>query len=184
HLAILSGEKDASTSRTVKGVGHGLEAGLHVQAAGMLAPILMGLAAEAVPMVTTYLLSHPQAAVDIAEVLGILGILTLEAGGPKQMLEELQTPEGRACGLQMLVERLLRRLGGDRRPQAPSESPVAGPSPVVHEGRQGKHVPSHPNYIPVRSELTVSASELGAHAGTGQQVGTTRIGLPGSKERV
>ena len=62
--------------------------------------------------------------------------------------------------------------------------PVQGPSPKIHAGGQGKHIPGHNNYEPGRSPLTADPSELGRQAGTGQQVGKVEVGLPGSKERV
>jgi RHS repeat-associated protein len=62
--------------------------------------------------------------------------------------------------------------------------PVQGPSPQIHTGAQGKHIPGHNNYQPGKSPLTADPSELGRQAGTGQQVGKVEVGLPGSKERV
>lgn len=59
-----------------------------------------------------------------------------------------------------------------------------GPSPRIHMGKDGKHKLGHNNYEPGRSILTADPAELGRHAGTGQQVGNVRVGLPGSKERV
>jgi len=59
-----------------------------------------------------------------------------------------------------------------------------GPSPKVNAGQQGKHQPGQNNYQPGRSVLKADPSELGRHAGTGQQVGKLEVGLPGSKERV
>jgi RHS repeat-associated protein len=61
---------------------------------------------------------------------------------------------------------------------------MRGPSPKVNAGQQGKHQPGHNNYQPGRSVLKADPSELGRHAGTGQQVGKIEVGLPGSKERV
>ncbi|WP_086921487.1 polymorphic toxin type 50 domain-containing protein [Variovorax sp. JS1663] len=56
----------------------------------------------------------------------------------------------------------------------------------IHEGQQGKHVPGHNNYQPGKSELTDPDPQalLDQGAGTGQQIGSTPIGQPGSKERV
>lgn len=65
-----------------------------------------------------------------------------------------------------------------------SSGPMHGPSPRINLGQQGKHQLGHYNYQPGRSVLTAEPSELGRHAGTGQQVGKIEIGLPGSKERV
>ena len=65
-----------------------------------------------------------------------------------------------------------------------SNGAMQGPSPKIHEGQQGKHQIGHNNYTPGRSVLTADPSELGRHAGTGQQVGKIEVGLPGSKERV
>ena len=62
--------------------------------------------------------------------------------------------------------------------------PMQGPSPLIHSGAQGKHIPGHNNFQPGKSTLTADPSELGRHAGTGQQVGKIDVGLPGSKERV
>jgi len=59
-----------------------------------------------------------------------------------------------------------------------------GPSPKINEGQQGKHQVGHNNFQTGRSELKAEPSELGRHAGTGQQVGRIEVGLPGSKERV
>lgn len=58
-------------------------------------------------------------------------------------------------------------------------------SPQLHEGRQGKHVPGHNNYVPGRSTLTDENPQglLDDFAGTGQPVSGTR-GTPGFKERV
>jgi RHS repeat-associated protein len=66
----------------------------------------------------------------------------------------------------------------------PPAGPKQGPSPLIHPGAQGKHIPGHNNFQPGKSRLTVDPSELGRHAGTGQQVGNIKVGLPGSKERV
>jgi len=61
---------------------------------------------------------------------------------------------------------------------------IHSPSPKINLGQQGKHQVGHNNYIPGRSVLTGNPSELGRYAGTGQQIGTKQVGLPGSKERV
>lgn len=61
---------------------------------------------------------------------------------------------------------------------------MKGSSPLVHDGRQGKHIPGHNNYKLGRSILTADPSALSRKAGSGQQVGSTQVGLPGSKERV
>jgi RHS repeat-associated protein len=65
-----------------------------------------------------------------------------------------------------------------------SKAPLEGASPKIAMGKQGKHIPGHNNYTPGRSVLSGDAEELGRAAGTGQQVGKTQVGLPGSKERV
>ena len=62
-------------------------------------------------------------------------------------------------------------------------TPIQGPSPQIHTGAQGKHIPDHNNFQPGKSPLTSDPSELGRQAGTGQQVGKVEVGLPGSKER-
>ncbi len=59
-----------------------------------------------------------------------------------------------------------------------------GASPKINPGQQGKHQIGHNNHTPGRSVLTADPAALGRHAGTGQQVGKTEVGLPGSKERV
>jgi filamentous hemagglutinin len=58
--------------------------------------------------------------------------------------------------------------------------------PKIHEGQQGKHVRGHNNFDPGRSELSDPnpQSLLDKGAGTGEQVGNTPVGQPGSKERV
>ncbi len=58
--------------------------------------------------------------------------------------------------------------------------------PQIEEGKQGKHVPGHNNFDPSRSPLTHPDPQalLDSHAGTGQQIGATPVGQPGSKERV
>lgn len=60
------------------------------------------------------------------------------------------------------------------------------PSPTIHEGQQGKHIPGHNNFQPGKSELTDPNPQrlLQEGAGRGQQIGDTPIGQPGSKERV
>ena len=64
------------------------------------------------------------------------------------------------------------------------EEEFEGPSPKIHEGRQDKHIVGTNNFIPGRSELTANPVELGRRAGTGQQLGDTPVGDPGSRERV
>jgi RHS repeat-associated protein len=56
----------------------------------------------------------------------------------------------------------------------------------VEEGKQGKHVPGHNNFEPGKSELTHPNPQglVDEHKGTGQQVGGTPVGKPGSRERV
>jgi hypothetical protein len=58
--------------------------------------------------------------------------------------------------------------------------------PRINEGQQGKHQPGHNNHIPGRGELTHPDPQglVDGHAGTGEQVGPTPTGEPGSKERV
>lgn len=51
-------------------------------------------------------------------------------------------------------------------------------------GQQEKHFPGHNSYTPGRSTMTANPEKLAQRAGTGQQVGNTPVGLPGSKERV
>ena len=50
--------------------------------------------------------------------------------------------------------------------------------------KQGKHIVGHNNYIIGRSILEADANDLLASLGTGSQVGSTDLGLPGSKERI
>ena len=87
------------------------------------------------------------------------------------------------------------RLGGSRFSKTPESitpeklcpgesGPMQGPSPRIHEGRQGKHIPGHNSYRPGRSILTANPNELGRHAGTGQQIGNNPIGSLDSRERV
>ena len=76
-----------------------------------------------------------------------------------------------------------RCLLAAKAPDAPL-GPVQGPSPKIHTGAQGKHIPGHNNYEEGRSTLSADPSELGRQAGTGQQLGKVEVGLPGSKERV
>ena len=56
--------------------------------------------------------------------------------------------------------------------------------PGIHMGKQGKHMPSHNNYLRGRSILSEDPGRLADFAGKGQQVGRVRVGLPGSRERV
>jgi RHS repeat-associated protein len=62
--------------------------------------------------------------------------------------------------------------------------PLAGPSPRIDMGKQGKHVVGHSNYIPGRSILTADPTDLGLHAGTGQSANGVLAGKPGAKERI
>jgi RHS repeat-associated protein len=57
-------------------------------------------------------------------------------------------------------------------------------APPVHEGKQGKHIVGHNNYIAGRSILTADPAELAEKAGTGTPVGNIPRGQPGFKERV
>ncbi|MFD4434211.1 polymorphic toxin type 50 domain-containing protein, partial [Nocardia sp. NPDC058497] len=57
-------------------------------------------------------------------------------------------------------------------------------APPVHDGKQGKHIEGHPNYIPGRSKLTEDPNELAQSAGTGDPVGRVPRGDAGFKERV
>jgi len=63
-----------------------------------------------------------------------------------------------------------------------AQSPVV--SPKVNWGQQNKHIPDTNNYIPGRSMLSAEPERLAEFAGTGQQVGKLKVGMPGSKERV
>jgi len=56
--------------------------------------------------------------------------------------------------------------------------------PSVHMGRQGKHIPGHPNYKEGRSILTADPAELAQRAGSGSPIGKIARGQPGFKERV
>ncbi|MEZ5842557.1 MAG: polymorphic toxin type 50 domain-containing protein [Hyphomicrobiaceae bacterium] len=55
----------------------------------------------------------------------------------------------------------------------------------IDEDKKGKHVPGHKNFIPGRSKLTDDdpQSLLDKASGKGQQIGTTAVPQPGSKER-
>lgn len=57
---------------------------------------------------------------------------------------------------------------------------------VIHPGRQGKHIPDHPNYIPGRSILTHENPQalIDDFAGTGTPANKVPKGQPGYKERV
>ncbi len=57
--------------------------------------------------------------------------------------------------------------------------------PRIHWGRQGKHIPGHPNYIRGRSILTHPDPQglVDEYAGTGQRIQGIR-GQPGYRERV
>ncbi len=63
-----------------------------------------------------------------------------------------------------------------------------GDTPRIHveEGKQGKHIPGHPNYQDGKSYLDegVDPEDLAQYAGTGQQRGNVPVGEPGSKEVV
>lgn len=65
---------------------------------------------------------------------------------------------------------------------APGE--IQGPSPLINEGAQGKHVPGHNNFQPGKSELTANPAELGRQAGTGSSANGVPAGTPGARERV
>ena len=56
----------------------------------------------------------------------------------------------------------------------------------IEPGKQGKHVFGHNNFEPGKSELTHPdpQSLVDKHKGTGQQVGSTPVGEPASKERI
>lgn len=56
----------------------------------------------------------------------------------------------------------------------------------IEDGKQGKHVPGHNNFQEGKSELTHPDPQglVDDHRGTGQQIGDTQIGQPGSRERV
>lgn len=59
-------------------------------------------------------------------------------------------------------------------------------TPQIHDGKQGKHVPGHNNFIQGRSELTHPDPQqlVDDFAGTGDAVGNVPPGEPGYKERV
>ncbi|MEV6361438.1 polymorphic toxin type 50 domain-containing protein [Nocardia asteroides] len=57
-------------------------------------------------------------------------------------------------------------------------------APPIHDGKQGKHIEGHPNYLPGRSKLTEDPNELAKSAGTGDPVGPVPRGDAGFKERV
>jgi filamentous hemagglutinin len=69
---------------------------------------------------------------------------------------------------------------GETYPTLPSSERV-----MLHEGKQGKHIPGHNNYIPGKSILTHPDPQalLDSHAGTGTPVRGT-YGQPGFVERV
>jgi len=56
----------------------------------------------------------------------------------------------------------------------------------IHEGKQGKHIKGHKNFMAGKSELTHAdpQSLIDNFAGKGTQVGATPVGQAGSKERV
>ena len=49
----------------------------------------------------------------------------------------------------------------------------------MHEGKQGKHIPGHNNYIPGRSTITVSKEKLqqlfNEYKGTGEKIGNKEV---------
>ncbi len=57
-------------------------------------------------------------------------------------------------------------------------------TPPIKWSAQEKHFPGHNSYTPGRSTMTSDPIKLTEKAGTGQQVGKTPVGQPGSKERV
>ena len=56
--------------------------------------------------------------------------------------------------------------------------------PMIHVGKQGKHIPSHSNFQPGRSILHADPEVLSKKAGTGEPIGLLKVGEAGSKERV
>lgn len=56
--------------------------------------------------------------------------------------------------------------------------------PMIHVGKQGKHIPSHSNFQPGRSILHADPEVLSKRAGTGEPIGLLKVGEAGSKERV
>lgn len=80
-----------------------------------------------------------------------------------------------------LLRRRKRRSEGGSGGSTPGGNPNP---PPVHDGKQGKHVPGHPNNIPSRSQLSQDPESLRHYAGTGDQIGSTPPGQPGYKERV
>ncbi len=62
----------------------------------------------------------------------------------------------------------------------------AGPAeaPTVHGGKQGKHIPGHPNYTEGRSILLADPAKLAERAGSGSPANDVPRGQAGFKERV
>ena len=58
------------------------------------------------------------------------------------------------------------------------------PGYTINDGRQGRHIVGHDNFVEGRSEITVDPVELLSRLGTGQQVGDHPVGDPGSRERI
>jgi filamentous hemagglutinin len=72
--------------------------------------------------------------------------------------------------------------GGDKSDNIPRD--LDG-NVLLHEGKQGKHVPGHNNYQPGKSIFTGDAQELlNNHAGTGNNLRSDPIGTPGTREVV
>jgi hypothetical protein len=82
------------------------------------------------------------------------------------------------------VERLLPSLSNSYTHAAPAVIQRNGYK--IHEGKQGKHVKGHKNFMPGKSELTHPdpQSLIDNYAGKGTAVGATAVGKAGSKERV
>lgn len=61
-----------------------------------------------------------------------------------------------------------------------------GDTPVIDDGKQGKHQPDHNNFIPGRSELSYPDPQklVDDYAGTGQPANNVAPGQPGYRERV
>jgi hypothetical protein len=72
--------------------------------------------------------------------------------------------------------------------EAPKATNATGDSlaPKIEEGKQGKHIPDHNNFIPGKSEFTHPAPQqlVDNFAGTGQPANNVPRGQPGFKERV